>query len=148
LALQIIIVTIWMIDKKKKNQDLEMKLLTHNMLASNVPSAKVRYPLGLVVTKFEVEEVEYDRDFLLAMMSRIDYPVLVMAASTVNIGLPQTPPDDAADNDEFMQLVHRALLAVDVQEGHLICPSTKREYPIAGGIPNMLIDEDEADSSK
>ena len=32
---------------------------------------------------------------------------------------------------------------MEVLEGALICPETGRRFPITGGIPNMLLNEDE-----
>lgn len=37
-----------------------------------------------------------------------------------------------------------ALLQVEVMEGCLKCPESGREFPISRGIPNMLLNEDEA----
>ena len=39
--------------------------------------------------------------------------------------------------------VHHALLDIHVMEGALICPESGRSFPVTGGIPNMLLHEDE-----
>lgn len=41
-------------------------------------------------------------------------------------------------------LVCSAVLQVEVMEGCLKCPESGREFPISRGIPNMLLNEDEA----
>jgi multifunctional methyltransferase subunit TRM112 len=60
-----------------------MKLLTHNMLASNVKGIHKRYPLGLRVSEVETEENEYNEDFIKKMLKRIDYSALHTAAADV-----------------------------------------------------------------
>ena len=120
-----------------------MKLLTHNMLASNVPKATVTYPLGLVVTKYEIEDNEYAEEFIVNMIPRLDYGVLVLAARTLGTELPASPPEDYLHNSEFLHLLHHCLLNLEILEGSLICPSTQRVFPIVDGIPNMLLNENE-----
>ena len=39
--------------------------------------------------------------------------------------------------------VHHALLDVHLIDGGLVCPETQRIFPVKGGIPNMLLHEDE-----
>lgn len=59
-------------------------------------------------------------------------------------GLPEQLPDELDDADEAtMQMLHRLLVETHVQEGQLECPETGRRFPIASGIPNMLLNEDE-----
>jgi multifunctional methyltransferase subunit TRM112 len=69
--------------------------------------------------------------------------------------LPETMPDDALDNLEFLKRVHHALnnvcfaciksniLQLEVEEGVLICSESGREFPIKNGIPDMLLKENE-----
>ncbi|KAI0988868.1 hypothetical protein GJ496_007563 [Pomphorhynchus laevis] len=51
------------------------------------------------------------------------------------------------DKENVMQKIHRALLEVDIIEGELICPESGRKFPIKNGIPNMLLEKDEYESS-
>jgi multifunctional methyltransferase subunit TRM112 len=62
-----------------------MKLLTHNMLQSNVKGVKNPYPLGIQATKVNILSIPYNASFTKSMMSRIDYAVLRMAAAAVRI---------------------------------------------------------------
>lgn len=57
--------------------------------------------------------------------------------------IPAEQPANIADNEELLQKLHHLLLEVDVLEGQLECPETGRVFPIADGIPNMLLNEDE-----
>eukprot|EP00898_Chlorokybus_atmophyticus_P005520 jgi/Chlat1/596/Chrsp103S01029 len=121
-----------------------MRLLTHNLLASNVRGVQNGYPLGIKADKVEVKEVPYNPDLLRNFWAKIDYAALRGAAAAISEDLPElqdasTMPDD----EEFMHKLHRALLEVHVEEGELICPETGRKFPIKKGIPNMLLNEDE-----
>ena len=59
-------------------------------------------------------------------------------------GLPDSVTEEMlANDDEFLQLFHHALLEVTLEEGALICPETGRRFPVKKGIPNMLLREDE-----
>ena len=61
-----------------------MKLLTHNMLASNVKNIHNRFPLGIRATLVEEEENEYNEEFVIRMLPRIIYPALRQAALQVD----------------------------------------------------------------
>ena len=39
--------------------------------------------------------------------------------------------------------MHHALLDIHVIDAQLVCPETERPFPVTGGIPNMLLHEDE-----
>lgn len=62
-----------------------MKLLTHNMLASNVKNITNRYPLGLRSTQVVEEENEYNDEFTKRMIPRIDYTALRQACIQVSL---------------------------------------------------------------
>jgi len=119
-----------------------MKLLTHNMLASNVKGVQNGYPLKLTVTKLEEREAEFQADFLRNMLARIEYGVLYETAASIGLG-DQLPGEPRPADEEFLRKLHHVLLEVEVVEGSLICPETGRVFPIVGGIPNMLLNEDE-----
>ncbi|CAM9342318.1 unnamed protein product [Phaeothamnion confervicola] len=124
-----------------------MRLITHNMLRSNVRGVEQGYPLGIDAQKTEEREIEFDPDFVVNMLGKIDWEALRGAASA--LGVEDLPP--ASDlpgggerpDDALLRRVHHALLEVHVLEGALICPETGRRFPIHGGIPNMLLHDDE-----
>ena len=58
-----------------------MRLLTHNVL--QCPRTR-SYPLKLVAQETETVEVEYDRDFIEAMLPRVDWKVLRTTAHEVS----------------------------------------------------------------
>ena len=55
-------------------------------------------------------------------------------------GLPESAPEDAAENLEFLQLLHSCILDTHVINGELVS-QTGRRYPIADSIPNMLLQD-------
>ena len=80
------------------------------------------------------------------MLPKIEYAVLREAAASLDFGdLP--PADEVTDemraDEGFQRKVHHALLDIHVMEGALICPESGRSFPVTGGIPNMLLHEDE-----
>ena len=58
-----------------------MKLLTHNLLQS--PGTRHGYPLGIEAEKVETVETEFNPDFLVRMVEKLDYPGLVTTIATV-----------------------------------------------------------------
>ena len=58
-------------------------------------------------------------------------------------GLPASLEALDASDEDALRKVHHALLEVDVVSGSLVCTETGRKFPIAAGIPNMLLNQDE-----
>ncbi|KPP68763.1 TRM112-like protein-like [Scleropages formosus] len=123
-----------------------MKLLTHNMLTSHVKGVTKGYPLLIKATEVKVSEVEFNPQFVSRMIPKLEWSALVQAAEELGQlnDLPTELLPDYENNEEFLRKVHRVLLEVEVLEGSLRCPESGREFPISRGIPNMLLNEDEA----
>ncbi|CAG2112744.1 unnamed protein product, partial [Medioppia subpectinata] len=92
----------------------------------------------------EVKEVmvEFNKDFIQRVVSKMDWTVLSTTAAQFGVDLPSDLPQSQA-NDDLLKKIHHALLEIEVMSGHLVCPETGRKFPIAEGIPNMLCNEDE-----
>ncbi|XP_047210063.1 multifunctional methyltransferase subunit TRM112-like protein [Girardinichthys multiradiatus] len=123
-----------------------MKLLTHNMLTSHVKGVTKGYPLLIKATEVKVNEVEFNPKFVCRMIPKLEWSTLVQAADQLGHReeLPGELVPDYEKNGDFLKKVHRVLLEVEVIEGCLQCPESGREFPISKGIPNMLLNEDEA----
>lgn len=123
-----------------------MKLLTHNLLKSNVKMAKSGYPLIIVPTKVEIQECEFNAEFIKSMLDRIEWTALCNAFAQMQpeskSALPKSIPEGEL-SEEFLKLVHHALLEVVLIEGVLQCPDSARKFKVDFGIPNMLLNEDE-----
>ena len=113
------------------------------MLRSNIKNVKNGYPLKIEVVKLEQREEEFNVDFIVNIIPKINWPVLVQAAVAFNVILPaQVTPEQLA-TEELQRKLHHALLEVELIEGFLVCPETGRKFPVTKGIPNMLLHEDE-----
>merc|ERR1740130_412731 len=117
-----------------------MKLLTHNLLQCPLSGT---YPLKIVPTNIERTETEFNRDFIVNMIPKLEWSVLVQAATDVGAGgLPEAIPENADEDEGFLQMLHSVLLDTHVKEGELLSQCGRR-YPIEDAIANMLLKEDE-----
>lgn len=122
-----------------------MKLLTHNMLSSNIKGVTTGFPLGIEAEKIIERPVDLNPDFLKNIFSKIEWKPLVEASRIMGYSdLPEDAPDSSVlDSDEFLGKFHHALLEIHLEQGALVCPQTGRKFPVNKGIPNMLLHEDE-----
>ncbi|XP_012695957.1 multifunctional methyltransferase subunit TRM112-like protein [Clupea harengus] len=123
-----------------------MKLLTHNMLTSHVKGVTKGYPLLIKATEVKVNEVEFNPQFISRMIPKLEWSAFIQAAEGLGHlqNLPSTVVPEFENNEDFLRDVHKVLLEVEVIEGCLQCPESGREFPISRGVPNMLLNEDEA----
>ncbi|KAK4391129.1 UNVERIFIED_CONTAM: Multifunctional methyltransferase subunit TRM112A [Sesamum calycinum] len=121
-----------------------MRLLTHNMLSSNIKGVTNGFPLRIEVEKVIEKEVDFNIDFLRNMFAKIEWKALAEASRTMGYSeLPDDAESSMLDSDEFLRKFHHALLELHLEEGALVCPETGRKFPVNKGIPNMLLHEDE-----
>jgi multifunctional methyltransferase subunit TRM112 len=121
-----------------------VKLITHNFLTSNVRGVKVSYPLRVVATEVEHEDNEFDAELTVKMIPRLDYGALLAACAAVGYNsLPAKPPASPEADEAFLKALHHALFNINIVRGVFVCPESNREFPIDGGIPNMVLNEDE-----
>lgn len=121
-----------------------MRLLTHNMLSSNMKGVSNGFPLRIEVEKAMEKQVDFNPDFLKNMFSKVHWKALVDASRIMGYAeLPEEADRSMLDSDEFLRNFHHALLELHLEEGALVCPETGRRFPVNKGIPNMLLHEDE-----
>ena len=132
-------------DKKKIGNFGVMRLLTHNLLQCNRKGCTGGFPLKVNASSTELQESEFNPDFIRAMLSKLEYSALVETAQSLDVNL--LPPcfDITTDlqDENFLKAVHDTISDFHVLEGSLVCPSCAREFPITKGIPNMLLTPDE-----
>jgi multifunctional methyltransferase subunit TRM112 len=106
---------------------------------------EVGFPLAIEAEEVEVIESEFVPQFIVNMLPKLSWSALYSAAASLGHcdDLPLEFTAEMADDESFLRAVHHTLLDVHVQKGALVCPLTGRRYPIVGGIPNMLLHEDE-----
>ncbi|XP_008219426.1 PREDICTED: multifunctional methyltransferase subunit TRM112-like protein At1g22270 [Prunus mume] len=121
-----------------------MRLLTHNMLSSNIKGVANGFPLRIEIEKVVEKQVDFNADFLRNMFPKIEWKALVGAAHTLGyVELPEEVEPSRLDSEDFLRKFHHALLELHLEEGALVCPETGRRFPVSKGIPNMLLHEDE-----
>ncbi|KAI5439834.1 hypothetical protein KIW84_025266, partial [Lathyrus oleraceus] len=122
----------------------KMRLLTHNMLSSNIKGVVNGFPLRIEAEKVLEKNVEMNSDFLKNMFEKIEWKAFVEASRGMGYTeLPEEADSSMLDSDEFLNRFHHALLELHLEEGALVCPETGRRFPVRKGIPNMLLHEDE-----
>jgi len=128
-----------------------MKLLTHNFLNCAAKTCKASpdaFPLKFEEVELTVVEMDYNPQFLMNVLPRLEWPALVQTAIELgNTNLPQEKPENlSAENDEqLLRLLHSVLLETNVNEGKMICRSCGHVYLIKASIPNMLLAPHEID---
>ncbi|XP_073127761.1 multifunctional methyltransferase subunit TRM112 homolog A [Henckelia pumila] len=121
-----------------------MRLLTHNMLSSNIKGVTNGFPLRIEVVRVVEKTVDFNADFLKNMFAKVEWNALVEASKAMGyFELPDNVESSMLESDEFLQKFHHALLELHLEDGALICPETGRKFPVSKGIPNMLLHEDE-----
>ncbi|OQR88542.1 hypothetical protein THRCLA_22847 [Thraustotheca clavata] len=137
-----------------------MRLLTHNMLVCNIkacvatarvdPNAPpLNFPLRIDPAEngIEIAETQYSKEFMVHILKSIDWRGLCTTVNQLHHPelppLPTMLPSNATEDEEFLKAVHHILFDAEVIEGELVCNNCGRSYPITGGVPNMLLEEDE-----
>ena len=79
------------------------------------------------------------------MIPRLEWEVVVKAAQDLGQAsdLPSELVENYENDQEFLKKAHHVLMEVEIINGDLVCPETGRRFPVADGIPNMLLNEDE-----
>ncbi|GJQ11694.1 hypothetical protein GpartN1_g3485.t1 [Galdieria partita] len=113
-----------------------MRLLTYNFL--QCPKTKT-FPLILEPTLVETIETEYNKEFILRMIPRLDWNLVRQVSRQFAFGeLPQVAPKEGTQDEETLRLLHKMLLETHIKEG-VLKSQDGTCYPIKDGIPNMLI---------
>ncbi|KAK7032872.1 Trm112p-domain-containing protein [Favolaschia claudopus] len=120
-----------------------VRLITHNLLACHVKGCTSNnFPLEFKDVQVVVRQSEFNPDFLRGFIAKIEWTALVGAARELgDTSLPEMQPETL--DDDFLHTLHHVLLEIHVEEGVMICPNCKHNYPISSGIPNMLLAEHE-----
>jgi hypothetical protein len=62
-----------------------MKLLTHNMLACHIKGVKNNFPFLIEAAKVEVQDADYNPDFLRHVFPRIQWAAFLQGAESVSV---------------------------------------------------------------
>ncbi|EGN97341.1 hypothetical protein SERLA73DRAFT_139508 [Serpula lacrymans var. lacrymans S7.3] len=120
-----------------------VRLITHNLLACHVKGCTTNnFPLQFQDVQIELQEAEFNPDFVRNLLPRLEWGALVDAAKQVgDTSLPPEQPE--MTDDDVLQKLHHVLLEIHITEGAMVCSNCKHIYPISNGIPNMLLSEHE-----
>lgn len=92
-------------------------------------------------------DIDFNPEFTLKILSKIDWSVLYTAAKTLGYAedIPSELEVDWEKDEDFLKKAHHVLLEIEVVNGELTCPESGRKFPINNGIANMLLNEVEVD---
>ena len=98
-----------------------MRLLTHNVLSSNIKGVSNGFPLRIEVEKVLEKHVDFNADFLRNMFPKIEWKAFVDAARTIGYAeLPEEVDESyMLTSEEFLNKFHHALLELHLEEGRL-----------------------------
>ncbi|KAG8906918.1 hypothetical protein FRB99_005692 [Tulasnella sp. 403] len=110
-----------------------VRLITHNLLACHVKGCDSNnFPLAFSDAQLEIREAEFNAEFLKGFFPKIEWKALVDSARQLgDVSLPETPPADALDNEEFLKALHHVLLEVclkSLDAGQLRMTSPRSTY--------------------
>ncbi|XP_044799592.2 multifunctional methyltransferase subunit TRM112-like protein isoform X3 [Bubalus bubalis] len=106
-----------------------------------------RAPEVQKATEVRINPVEFNPDFIVRMIPKVEWAALLEAADHLHlIQVPKEPIQGYEQNEEFLRKMHHVLLEVEVLEGTLQCPESGRVFPISRGIPNMLLSDEETET--
>lgn len=90
-------------------------------------------------TQVETIETEYNKEFILRMIPRLDWNLVRQVSKQFAFGeLPPVAPHNDTTDEETLRLLHKLLLETHIKEG-VLKSQDGTIYPIKDGIPNMLI---------
>ncbi|KAM9893904.1 hypothetical protein OXX80_007526 [Metschnikowia pulcherrima] len=124
-----------------------MKFLTTNFVKCAVKtcdSSTESFPLQYSDCQLVQEESEYNADFIVHMLERLDWnAVLKVAADLGNTSLPPVKPENLdpimEDDQAVLRDLHSLLVETQIMEGKMTCRNCNHIYFIKNSIPNFLL---------
>lgn len=121
------------------------KLLSHNLLSWPVRGVLPR--LQATETEISINPVEFNPNFMVRMIPKVEWAVLVQAVDTLNLAeVPKEPTEGYEHYETSLRKMYLVLFEVDVLEGTLRCPESGLLFPISRGIPNRLLNDEETET--
>lgn len=120
-----------------------MKLLTTNFVQCTVKSCAGSgncFPLKYEECELIHEDLEFDPEFIMNTMPKIDWPALLSVAHDLgNQSLPADKPEISLENEQLLKDLHLVLLETQIKEGKMVCKNCGHLYHIKNTIPNFLL---------
>ncbi|GME80396.1 hypothetical protein B5S28_g1965 [[Candida] boidinii] len=120
-----------------------MKFLTTNFVRCAVKACdgnEKSYPLRFRECELELEESEFNKEFIISMLERLDWNgVLSVAKDLGNESLPNVKPVDIEDNEILLKDLHNLLIETQIINGKMVCDNCEHIYYIKDSIANFLL---------
>lgn len=124
-----------------------MKFLTSNFVRCAVKtcdSSADAFPLQFSDCQLVQEEQEYNPEFIVHMLDRLDWDaVLKVAKDLGNEQLPPVKPENLnaimEDDQAILKELHTLLVETQIIEGKMTCRNCNHVYYIKNSIPNFLL---------
>lgn len=120
-----------------------MKFLTTNFVRCAVKSCDATegsFPLTFQNCKLELEEQEFDPEFIISMLERLEWSAIVQVAANLgNNSLPAQKPDNIDQNEVMLKDLHSLLMETQIIEGEMVCRNCQHIYYIKNSIASFLL---------
>ncbi|KAH3680175.1 hypothetical protein WICPIJ_008356 [Wickerhamomyces pijperi] len=121
-----------------------MKFLTTNFVKCSIKTCDATtesFPLKYTNCELIQSSQDFNPDFILSMLDRLDWSALVKVAQDLgNSALPPVKPEGEMLNDvNLLQDLHTLLLETCITEGEMTCQHCGHIYYIKNSIPNFLL---------
>ncbi|SGZ47585.1 CIC11C00000005675 [Sungouiella intermedia] len=124
-----------------------MKFLTTNFVKCPIKACDLSvdsFPLQFSECQLVQEEQEFNPEFIVHMLERLDWPAIVQVAKNLgNESLPQVKPENLdpimEDDQAILKDLHTLLVETQIVEGKMICRNCEHVYYVKNSIPNFLL---------
>lgn len=124
-----------------------MKFLTTNFVKCAVKSCDSStdaFPLQFTECQLVQEEQDYNPEFVVNMLERLDWPAVLKVANDLgNNSLPPVKPENLdpimEDDQAVLKDLHTLLMETQIVEGKMTCRNCNHVYFIKNSIPNFLL---------
>ncbi|TID30954.1 hypothetical protein CANINC_000476 [Pichia inconspicua] len=120
-----------------------MKFLTTNFVRCAVKScdaAEGSFPLKFQNCKLELEEQDFDPNFIISMLERLEWSAIIKVAKDLgNESLPAQKPENIDQNEAMLKDLHSLLMETQITEGEMVCGNCQHIYYIKNSIASFLL---------
>lgn len=120
-----------------------MKFLTTNFVRCAVKSCdgtENSFPLKYENCQLQLEEQEFNPDFIISMLGRLDWDAIIkVAADLGNTALPARKPENIDHDETMLKDLHSLLVETQIVEGQMVCGNCNHIYYIKNSIASFLL---------
>lgn len=124
-----------------------MKFLTTNFVKCPIKTCDLSvasFPLQYSECQLVQEEQEFNPEFIVHMLERLDWDAVVQVAKNLgNESLPPLKPESLdpimEDDQAILKDLHNLLVETQIVEGKMICRNCEHIYYVKNSIPNFLL---------